>query len=332
MSAYEELGDRGQVAVLREVVDDALPLLGIEARSVELVAHAFNTTFGVDLVGGGRLAVRVLTNSTADGARLRGQAAWAQALAVAGVDVAAPWTGPKGEEQVVVPAPRVGRDLRVTAAWWCPGDVVDELDADQARALGATAARMHLQAEDWAPPPGAFVELVDPLVGYPDLLTGAVRDRQSAAVVDRSIDLAQEALDRARATGVHVVHGDLHQGNLLWSPERDRPWVVDLDDAVLGPAAHDLAVATFYLRRSSTDGAPSALLAGYASVRPLPPLDDATFEGLLAGRQLHLACSLLATSTPSLRADVEGYVATTVTRLRTFLDDGVLDPRLTAQG
>ncbi len=249
MSAYEELGDRGQVAVLREVVDDALPLLGIEARSVELVAHAFNTTFGVDLVGGGRLAVRVLTNSTADGARLRGQAAWAQALAVAGVDVAAPWTGPKGEEQVVVPAPRVGRDLRVTAAWWCPGDVVDELDADQARALGATAARMHLQAEDWAPPPGAFVELVDPLVGYPDLLTGAVRDRQSAAVVDRSIDLAQEALDRARATGVHVVHGDLHHANVLVRPA-GAGWevgaVLDWDSAWAGPADADAARAALW--------------------------------------------------------------------------------------
>lgn len=332
MSVYADLDDEAQIALLTRVAERALPLLGIEAVRLELVAHVYNTTFGVDLVAGGRLALRLLTTSSADEARVHGQAEWAQALAMAGVDVAAPWTGPKGEDQVLVPVPEIDRDLRVTAAWWCPGESTDELDTDQARALGVTMARMHEQAVGWTPPHRAFAELVDPLVGVPDLLTGTLTDPDELAVVARSLDLAGTALERARRGGVHVVHGDLHAGNLLWTSEQERPWVVDLDDAVLAPAAHDLAVATFYLRRGSEDAAPGALLAGYASVRPLPPLDDATFEGLLAGRQLHLASSLLASSTAALRRDVDAYVATTLARLRTFVDEGVLDPRITAGG
>ncbi|MCM3554671.1 phosphotransferase [Janibacter melonis] len=316
---------------LREAAERALPLLGIEAERLGPVAPGA-PTFAVDLVGGGRLALRLRPVVDADEGRVHGRAAWAQALAMAGVDVATPWTGPAGEEQVLLPGLAPDEQLRASATWWCEGEGVTDLDADRARALGATAARMHEQASGWAAPEGAFVELLDPLAGYPELLTGALGDPRDVAVVETSLELAQTALSRAREHEVHVVHGDLRPDALLWQSGRDRPWVVDLDDAVLAPAAHDLAVATFALRRSPDDDAPTALLAGYASVRPLPPLDDATFEGLLAGRQLHLTSSLLASSTSALRPEVEAYLAATLVRLRTFLDDGVLDPRLTAQG
>ena len=57
-------------------------------------------------------------------------------------------------------------------------------------------------------------------------------------------------------------------------------------------------------------------------------MDSATFEGLLASRQLCLTASLLNTVTPSFRSEAESYLGTTVARLRHYLDEGVLDPRI----
>lgn len=331
MTAYEDLDERAQIAVVTDAARLALPLLGIHARDVELVTHAYNTTFGVDLVAGGRVAVRVLTNSLADDAHLRGQHAWAQALAVSGVPVAPPWFGPGGEDLVVVRPDGSDRDFRVCASWWVSGEVHPELTADQARVLGTVMARMHDQASRWSLPAGtAFSMIEDPFCGYPDLLTPYLADPSDRAIVAEATRRAQVAVDEAKAKGVVTVQGDLHAGNLLWAPGRAEPYVLDLDDAVVAPPVHDLAVAAFYLRRGADEGAMSHLFAGYANHRPLPDTTSATFEGLVAGRQLTLASSLLSTTTPAFRRDAEGYVQTAVARLRHYLDEGVLDSRIVA--
>lgn len=333
MTDYEDLDEQGQIAVVTRAAHLALPLLGIDALRVELVTHAYNTTFGVDLVAGGRVAVRVLTNSLADDAHIRAQLAWSQALAVSGIPVPPPWFGPGGEDVVVVRPEGAERDFRVCAAWWVGGQIHEEITADQARRLGAIMARMHAQASRWTLPSGtSFPMIEDPFCGYPDLITPALRSDADRAVVAESVRRAQVALDEAKAKGVVPVHGDLHSGNLLWEEGRAEPYVLDLDDAVVAPPAHDLAVAAFYLRRAADEGAMSHLFAGYANHRPLPDVRSATFEGLVAGRQLTLTASLLDTKTPAFRADAEAYLATTIARLRRYLDEGVLDSRVVAGG
>lgn len=330
MPGYADLDEPSQIAVARRAAELALPLLGIDAREITLVTHAFNTTFGVDLVAGGRVAVRVLTNSLADDPHIRGQLAWAQALAVSGIPVPPPWFGPRGEDVVVVSPEGSERDFRVSASWWVRGKIADELSAPQARTLGEVMARMHVQASRWSLPSGTtFPMIEDPFCGYPDLITPALRNAADRAVVAEATWRAQEALDVAKAKGVVAVHGDLHAGNLLWAPGRTDPYVLDLDDAVVAPPVHDLAVAAFYLRRSET-GSMRDLFAGYANHRPLPDVRSTTFEGLVAGRQLSLTASLLATMTPGLRTEIEGYLATALLRLRHYLDEGVLDPRIVA--
>ena len=333
MTRYEDLDEQGQVATVTEAAHLALPLLGIDARHVELVAHAYNSTFAVDLVAGGRVAVRVLVNSIADDAHIRGQHAWAQALAVSGVPVPPPWFGPGGEDLVVVRPTGADRDFRVCASWWVEGEVRDELDAAGAFATGSVMARMHAQAARWALPEGTrFPVMTDALCGYPDLVTPAVATDGDRAVVAEAMRRAQAAVDAANAAGVLPVHADLHAGNLLWLAGRDEPYVLDLDDAVVASPAHDLAVSVFYTRRAPDPGATAQLFAGYGSQAPLPPVDSVTFEGLVAARQLSLAASLLDTVTPSFRADAESYLVTTLARLRHYLDDGVLDPRIVAGG
>lgn len=331
MTRYEDLDEQGQVATVTEAAHLALPLLGIDARHVGLVAHAYNSTFAVDLVAGGRVAVRVLVNSIADDAHVRGQLAWAQALAVAGVPVPPPWFGPGGEDVVVVRPLGATRDFRVCASWWVEGEVHEELSADGAFALGSVMARMHHQAERWSLPEGtAFPLMTDPFCGYPDIVTPALGTDGDRAVVAEAVRRAQAAVDAANAIGVLPVHSDLHAGNLMWVAGRAEPYVLDLDDAVVASPAHDLAVTSFYTRRASDPDVMPRFFAGYTSQSPLPPVDSTTFEGLLASRQLCLTASLLDTVTPSFRSEAESYLGTTVARLRHYLDEGVLDPRIVA--
>ena len=117
-----------------------------------------------------------------------------------------------------------------------------------------------------------------------------------------------------------VLHADLHGGNLKW--HEGRLAVFDLDDAGLGVPALDLAISTFYLRSANRRASRQALREGYAQVRDLPDVSDEQFEALVAARQLLLANSLLASSTPSLRAEATDYLDVTVERLRGWLSTG----------
>ncbi len=181
---------------------------------------------------------------------------------------------------------------------------------------------------DPAPGEPAFPVFDDPLCGDENLLEGSDRlDADGRRVVDEAFRRTREAGALALAGTVpHAVHGDLHGGNLKWHDGHLA--VFDFDDAGLATPALDLAVATFYLRRDGDAGAEAALREGYAALAPLPALDPAAFEALVAARQLLLANSLLASSTPQFRAMVPEYLERTVHRLRHWLASGrfVLDP------
>ena len=70
---------------------------------------------------------------------------------------------------------------------------------------------------------------------------GFVADTQLAAwraACEQALDAVEAAFGRVQALGKLRLHGDCHLGNVLW---RDgAPHVVDLDDAMQGPAVQDL--------------------------------------------------------------------------------------------
>jgi len=320
---YAALDEEGQVEVLRRVALAAADGFGLVVRDLALVLHAFNTTFRVDTDDGRRLALRVNTNSMSTPAHIAAQQAWLHALATeTDVRVPDPLAAPGGGWDVAVDCPPWGGPLHTTVASWLEGDDVGQCDEEQAHALGRTMAMLHDHAEGFALPPGASLTLFDePLFHDRSLLEGAV------PMPDGALDVVTESLARCRqrfdevCAGQRpiVLHADLHGGNLKW--HEGRLAVFDLDDAGLGVPALDLAISTFYLR-SEPPGVQQALREGYAQVRNLPDVSDEQFEALVASRQLLLANSLLASSTPSMRAEATGYLDLTVERLRGWLSTG----------
>ena len=328
--AYVALDEESQVEALRGVALDAAGAFGLGVRDLQLVLHAFNTTFRLDTDDGRRLALRVNTNSKSTPANITAQQAWLHALATeTEVLVPDPVAAPGGQWEVSVHCPPWGGRLHATLASWLDGDDVGECDEEQAHALGRTMAVLHDHAEGFSLPARASLPLFDePLFHDRNLLQDA------SMLPQRDLEVVAEALAECRrrfaqvdAGRRHIVlHADLHGGNLKW--HRGRLAVFDLDDAGFGVPALDLAISTFYLR-GDAPAVEAALRAGYAEVRDLPDVSDAQFEALVAARQLLLANSLLDSSTASLRAEATDYLALTVQRLRGWLSAGrfALDPQ-----
>ena len=102
---------------------------------------------------------------------------------------------------------------------------------------------------------------------------------------------ALAAVDAALRAAPHTLlrlHGDCHPGNILWRGVADRggPQLVDLDDAVMGPAIQDL-----WMLLSGDQQAMRtqlvAVLQGYRQFRPFDLREVALIEPLRTLRMVH---------------------------------------------
>lgn len=323
LTAYQDLAEDAQVTALLPVGAKAAELFGLEVASLDLVAHAYNTTFSVTTPGGERWALRVNTASESTPEEVDTQQAWQLAIAAeTEVRVAVPRPTTDGDWWARVPSDALGRAVLVTCASWLTGEDVDDPWPEVARALGRAMALLHGHARTWWRHAEGTMPLFDePFLGERDSLG-------SASWLDAAQhDVLREARKRTFAAfarvyaGAEVIplHADLHGANLKW--HEGRLAIFDFDDCGLGVPALDLATTAFYLR--GPDPAPEeALLEGYAEVAPLPEVDPQDLEAIIASRQLLLAAVVLNSSTASPRADAQAYSVTAVDRLRHWLATG----------
>jgi len=321
-SGYHDLTDEEQAEALRPVALEAAVRFGLEEHRLEVLLHAYNTTYSLETVSGERFALRVNTNSTSDEAEIATQQAWQLAIAEhTPVRVATPRRTVEGPWCASVDSAALGRTTLVTCASWLEGDDVGDPSPEVARELGRAMAQLHEHARGWALPEGGSMPLFDsPLFGDADLLDTADLQEDQHEVL-RIARTRTEEVFRGLYAGEPAIalHADLHGGNLKW--HEGRLSVFDFDDCGLGIPALDLAITTFYLRGG--DEAPEvALREGYASIAPLPDVSPVDFEAVVASRQLLLANSMLTTSTSQLRAMARTYLPTSVDRLQHWLETG----------
>lgn len=323
MPAYADLDDDRQAEALRPVAMDAAASFGLDVSRLEVLMHAYNTTFEVHTGAGDRYALRVNTNSGSTVEEVVAQQAWQLAIAEeTPVHVPVPHATVDGGWCARVRSEALDREVLVTCASWLYGPDVEEPTPEVAHELGRTMARLHVHARGWTLPAGGTMPVFDePLFGDHDRLGAAPDlDEEQRGVLARAASVAGEALTRVHAAGpVIPLHADLHGDNLKW--HEGRLAVFDFDDCGLGTPALDLAIATFYLR-GGDDAAEQAMLTGYGEVAPLPDVDPADLEALIACRQLLLGNDLLGSTTAAFRGRSRDYLLTTVDRLRQWLETG----------
>jgi len=102
----------------------------------------------------------------------------------------------------------------------------------------------------------------------------------------QALALAQAAWDRVAPQRLGRVHGDCHLGNVLWRDEG--PHVVDLDDAMNGPAVQDLWMLLAGTEEEN-EWRLQHLLAGYEQLRDFDRAELGLVEPLRTVRLLHHA-------------------------------------------
>ncbi|GAB4396258.1 MAG: serine/threonine protein kinase [Rhodoferax sp.] len=288
------------------VVLDALASVGLDCDGRLLALNSFeNRVYRAHLSDGRGVVAKFYRPGRWSAEQILEEHAFAQALAQA-------------EVPVVAPLLLQGRSLHRHLDWWFSvspwrgGRRPETHEADTLEWIGRFVARLHtVGAQD------RFVAreaLTAQTLGVRSRDWLLAHDALPLSVATRWADACQDALDCIAATAIWTVdsgqrdlqhgvrwlrlHGDVHAGNILWTPTEapaaagPGPHFVDLDDCRMGPAVQDLWTLL--------DGDPSehrwqwaCLLDGYTQVRDFDDVRErALVEPLRTLRLIHYSAWL----------------------------------------
>ncbi|MDT7837631.1 serine/threonine protein kinase [Aquabacterium sp. OR-4] len=284
-----------------QAVLDALDACGLrgDGRLLQLNSYE-NRVFQVCLEDGGVVVAKFYRPERWSDAQIAEEHAFAADLVAAEVPVVAPLRlapvhGPAGATLATVQIE--GQDFRVAAYPRRSGHGPELDDAGTLRWLGRFIGRLHAVGEqrpftqrrtlDAATFGHSAVRRLLALDAVPPAQLPAWRD-----AAERALVLVDAALAACPAQALRI-HGDCHPGNILWrdpqagaSGPDQGPHLVDLDDAVMGPAVQDL-----WMLLSGEPEAMAAQLAavlqGYRQFRRFDLRELALVEPLRTLRMLH---------------------------------------------
>lgn len=174
---------------------------------------------------------------------------------------------------------------------WVSGQFLDAaLTPKQLHRVGGFMAKLHHHAAQWvaslAVPPARRALFCD-LPGWIDDPSPAARllpARALRMLADAARQIAQTWQQMHALPGaVGFIHADLHQWNYLFRYDEVR--AIDFDDCGWGPYVYDMAVTLSYFEaRPDFAALHEAFVAGYQSVKPLPPGYEDFLDACLTAR------------------------------------------------
>lgn len=277
-------------AGVEDLAREVLHAHGTTSHTLTLLGDAENVTYRVATPTGPRL-LRLTPPGRRTLDEMTAELAWLHALRRdTALTVPTPLSFPNGDLARTFDTPD-GAWLAVIFAWVNGEFRADRLTAQDTAAVGQLSAALHAHADTFTLPTGlqrphlrhdpAFVGWDDLLVRRADL-TGAER-----GAIRHAVRMAHHALDAAQRAGVrtHLLHGDLHQGNYLFTPHGVA--AIDFDDCQFGPALYDLAATLAHLSLPDRDGTlRAAFLDGYEATRPLQPRERELLPAFVTLRHL----------------------------------------------
>ncbi|MDH3549198.1 MAG: aminotransferase class III-fold pyridoxal phosphate-dependent enzyme [Gammaproteobacteria bacterium] len=286
-----DIPGEAQLDAVFEIATTALQNWGIHDAELEIVKHRENTVFRATTPGGRCYALRVHQVGLHDDRAIRSELAWMQALHDDGFLVPAVVPAEHGDLVVTV---CVGDETRrCSLLEWIEGSLFNDLGrvengmqeemCDRYRQLGALAARLHIQAMNWQPPPDferhAWDE--DGLLGdeprmgrfwdHPDLTPQQRREFLKARIV------LQGFLNKLGKTrdNYGLVHADFLPDNIIVNAAGLT--LIDFDDSGFGWHLYEMATGLFpQIKQPFFDDLVAAYLEGYRSEREFSD-EEATF-------------------------------------------------------
>ena len=290
-------------ALTPQAILDALDSVGLrgDGRLLQLNSYE-NRVFQVMLEDGGAVVAKFYRPGRWTDAQIIEEHDFAAALSAAEIPVVAPMVLPGGPSlnpslnpmlsPTLAQLEMAGSRFRVAAYPRRSGHGPELDQPETLRWLGRFIGRLHavgaqqpfmhrrtLDAATFGHAPVARLLALD-IIPPAQLGPWQQTAEQALAAVDTA--LAARPWQRLR------LHGDCHPGNILWRDEADGggPHIVDLDDAVMGPAMQDL----WMLLSGSPDamrGQLAAVLQGYRQFRDFDNAEIALIEPLRTLRMVH---------------------------------------------
>jgi Ser/Thr protein kinase RdoA (MazF antagonist) len=167
------------------------------------------------------------------------------------------------------------------------GRTLDELDAEKRRRMGRTIGRMHAIGAARTAPHRRKLDVQFYIHEPLDVLLKGrfIPENLAPRYRDVALRIADAVAKPLAAARVQRIHGDLHWGNILWTPD---PLLVDFDDCMMGPPVQDL----WLLASGDTEDARKAredLIEGYELFREFDRSTLALAEPLRAMRIIHMS-------------------------------------------
>jgi Ser/Thr protein kinase RdoA (MazF antagonist) len=271
-----------------------------EAGRLRLVDHLSSTLFRIDGRDGTKLLMRIIPIDDGFYARLRASVLWLRALS-AETDLCVPTPMPTRHGEWL---PRFdledGSRVVIMMVRWLEGRLCDrQLTPRHLVALGRFQGELHRHSEGFAVDSGTRRSMPG---GY--AVAVAEEGLNKGWLTKHAADLVLAAGERIDAALLQIeklpdqaglVHGDLHQWNVLY--RRGVAAAIDFDDCGIGAYSLDMASSLVYLRCPSVGNhdhrriypaMAEGFLNGYAAVRSLPADLDEQLSHALAARQLSL--------------------------------------------
>ncbi len=294
MKPFASLTDVGKARRHRRTAERALAEYDVEPFTIRQIAIHSNYIFRVTSAQGRRYALRVQRPGLFEPADTDLECWWVERLSADGLPVAGVVRNRHHHAVTVVDGvPGVPDGQRCVLFEWLRGSEADDRPLWFWTALGELAARLHRHSDGLALPGWAEPRRWDSVVPYEPVKLWdhdhVITDAQHAVLRDGIAVLDPVLAARYREGGpVRLLHGDLHDGNVL--VDRRRLVCFDFEDVIVGHPEHDLAVALYgpYYNRPDVALVVAAMREGYQRVAPWPIDDIDELRPLFAARALGL--------------------------------------------
>jgi Ser/Thr protein kinase RdoA (MazF antagonist) len=309
------------------VARKALPLWGLDAADVTLIAARENSVYRVDHATG-RFALRLHRPGYRTDEQLAAELEWMAWIARSGLSLPVPRASVNGSLLQIV------EGVQIDVLSWLSGETLDAMltttdDGERSQlshGLGRNMAKLHTASDAW---PGATACErpawdVDGLLGDAPLwdrfwenpgLSAGERDllctfRAEARSV---LEATSETLDYG------LIHADLVPANVM--VDQGKLHFIDFDDGGFGFRLFDVATALFKHRAlSDFHCLKSAMIEGYRSQRPL---DTANLDLFLALRAMtYVGWNITRFDEDSTRSRNARFIAQAVELSAAYLDPG----------
>jgi Ser/Thr protein kinase RdoA (MazF antagonist) len=300
--SFAELQPRGQAARLNQLAQTALSQYDLPSYSLHKITNDFNAIYRVDCIDGRRFILRIALPEGGHGKENhQAEMDFLDALA--------------RETLLIVPRPQSTRDGNLFTEVQYEGipdprlcalfgylqgrNLGDHLTPINTEKQGRLMAEIHHFSAQYTLPANIQIPYYDRVFYFPEpvVLMDDPQNRISDTLKDlfqKSILRAEAAITRLQKSGEapRVLHGDLHQWNILFHNGRCFP--IDFEDLTLGWPVQDIGIALYYL---TTDPEypklRSAFQRGYEHILPWPEKQAGEVDAFIAGRGANLANFIL---------------------------------------